>query len=107
MKNFKNYKGYALYILLMCAGCADSPSLIEQIGKDAKNIQKEFNKGFASTDTIRGVELDEFIKDHSRYYKMVVWGSLDSVNYYCADTIYVKSSEVMIFEGRVGYAPQR
>ena len=98
------YVFYTLLTCVLCVGCADSPSLVEQIGKDVKSIQKEFEKGYTATDTIQGVELDEFIKDHSKYYKMVVWGSLDGVNYYCADTILVKDGEVMIFKGRAGNA---
>jgi hypothetical protein len=86
----------------MCVGC-DEVSLIEQIGKDVKSIQNEFEKGY-KTDTIQGEELQKFINDHSEYYKMVVWGSLDGVNYYYADTIYVKKGEVIIFKGRVSNA---
>ena len=48
----------------------------------------------------RGVALNEYINDHSIYYKMVVWGSLDGVNYYCVDTILVKDGEVLIYKGR-------
>ena len=50
----------------------------------------------------RGVALNEYINDHSIYYKMVVWGSLDGVNYYCMDTILVKIGEVLIYKGRDG-----
>lgn len=94
------YVFYTLLTCVLCVGCSDSPSLVEQIGKDVKSIQKEFNKGYTATDTIQGVELGEFIKDHSKYYKMIVLGSLDGVNYYCADTVLVKDGEVLIYKGR-------
>lgn len=101
MRTLKLLQRNLLYILLtcvLCVGCADSPSLVEQIGKDIKNIQQEFKKGYTATDTIKELDLHEFINQHakdlSKYYKVVVWGSLDGVNYYCADTIYVKYGEI-------------
>ena len=53
MKTLKLLQRNLLYILLtcvLCVGCADSPSLVEQIGKDVKSIQKEFEKGYTATE---------------------------------------------------------
>ena len=37
-----------LISLFACIGCTDSPKLIEQIGKDVRSIQNEFEKGYNS-----------------------------------------------------------
>ncbi len=39
------YVFYTLLTCVLCVGCTDSPSFVEQIGKDVRNIQQEFEKG--------------------------------------------------------------
>lgn len=64
------YVFYTLLTCVMCVGCADSH-------RDVKTIQKEFEKGYTTTDTIQGIELDEFIKYHKTHDAIHVYTTGD------------------------------
>lgn len=65
-----------------------------------KNKQINAVNSYTTTDTIKGVELNEFINHYTVYQKIVIWGSYDGVNYYCQDTVYSKDGEIVIYKGR-------
>lgn len=94
------YVFYTLLTCVLCVGCADSPSFIEQIGKDVRNIQNEFEKGYKAdtsyisidtiiidTTTIRAMEEGKY-----KYYRVQFVGTNEAtlrVNYYYSDSLSV------------------
>ena len=86
MKTLKLLQRNLLYILLTCVGCADSPSLVEQIGKDVRDIQSEFEKGYKQPNT-SWISVDTVIIDTTvlraieqgqyRYYRVKFVGTSD------------------------------
>jgi hypothetical protein len=40
--------------------------------------------------------MKELINDHSLKYKIIIWETLDGVNFYVVDTLNVKSDDVFI-----------
>jgi len=93
------YVFYTLLTCVLCVGCGDQPSLVEQIGKDVRSIQSEFEKGYKTQDLddefTRAIDNqircnDPFAQavDDNDYVAMRIW--CDSIQYYAnkADSIY-------------------